>query len=169
MWRLISTKAYRVRLPRAARVRTPDVPLSSRSHWTDVEGFHHYCLCTSFAHSFHLVSSCWRSFPSNAVTVKGNADESRAPPPHHSAAKVTATVRLSRYNSCEEVGWRRVVIIKHCRHLECLSSFLLYRIVLLGAHGAQEVGAEPSVAGSNHLLAHLTMLTLSCLFGKMVV
>lgn len=37
-----------------------------------------------------------------------------APPPH-SAAKVTATVRLSRYNSCEEVGWRRVVIIKHCR------------------------------------------------------
>lgn len=90
-------------------------------------------------------------------------------PPRHSAAKVMATVRLSRYKSCEEVGWRRVVIIKHCRHLECLSSFLLYRIVLLGAHDAQEVGAEPSVAGSNHLLAHLTMVTVSCLFGKMVV
>lgn len=163
MWRLISTKAYRVRLPRAARVRTPDVPVSSCSGWTDVEGFHHYCLCTSFA----LVSSCWRSFPLNVVTVNGNAHESRAPP---------SVSSKSHGNSAPfkiQFMWRG--LMKKSSDYQTLpSSWVSFFLSAVpdcpaGSSRGSGGGAEPSVAGSNHLLAHLTMLTLSCLFGKMVV
>lgn len=119
MWRLISTKAYRVRLRRAAWVRTPDVLPSSRSHCTDVKGFHNCCLCTPSPQT--PTSSCRRSFPLKAATLPLSAvmKVDLVSPPAR-AAKAAATVCLSKHNSCEEVWWRRVVIIKHCSALQRL-------------------------------------------------
>lgn len=62
------------------------------------------------------------------------------PPSPHSAAKLVATVYLSRYNSCEEVWCRRVVEL--CRHLQRLSSFPLSQIVLLGSTGGSGGGGR---------------------------
>lgn len=87
-----------------------------------------WCQRLSQLLSLHIIlsfisstSSCRRSFPLKAATLSLSVAMKVDPvSPPARAAKAVATVCLSRYNSCEEVWWRRVVIIKHCSYLQRL-------------------------------------------------